>query len=189
MRIRSIPPITSTGGKVRNPSAPLAGLANISLGRYMSEMKKNQESEENDSSWNFDKHAKSDFNKKTKKTTIPFYENSMEKIQCVVDMIDGNKDCDFLLTLKFTGFSFVGDFDKISDNNYIIPILYNEKEFYLFLKTTGDIFEYEIVSDKNGKNRIFDNEIHIPKLLEMCTLYGMNVELKYELITVSYKKN
>ena len=64
-------------------------------------------------------------------------------------------------------------------------MIYNEKEYYLVLKTTGDIFEYEIVSDKKGSNRIFDNEIHIPKLLEMCKSYSMDVTLK-EVVTINY---
>ena len=43
MKIRTIPPITSTGSnrnRVLNSSARLAGLANKSIGRYMSDMKK-----------------------------------------------------------------------------------------------------------------------------------------------------
>ena len=97
--IRSnIPPITSTGNKVRNPNARLAGLANISLGRYKSNMKKSEE--ENESSFDITKFSKSDFNKQSKqmqKTTKTFIPD--EPIICIIDIVEPFNGNDFAIVL------------------------------------------------------------------------------------------
>ena len=67
MRIRSIPPVTSTGGNRGKTKVHLDGLAHMSMGRYMSEMAKKRDSEEADTSWDITKFSKSDFNRKSEK--------------------------------------------------------------------------------------------------------------------------
>jgi len=154
MRIRSIPPITSTGKNRSIIPATLPGLAHMSIGRYMSERTKNRKEEEYDS-WDITKHAKSEFNRKSKNgistSIIPIVER---KIDCRIELIDDyNEEGDFAVVLKFNEIEFLSDnftaySNKSNQSSYFIPLFYNNNnEYYLLLTTVGDIFEFEIVRD------------------------------------------
>ena len=194
MGVRSIPPITSTGSNRRKTSARFDGLAHMSIGRYMSEMAKNRKAEE-DESWNITKYSKSDFNRKSKKKIMtPIIYDTERKINCIIDMFDDyNEEGDFAITLQFSGFKFSSDtFNRVDNHNntrcYFIPIGFQEKEPYLYLTTIGDIFEYEVVSYKRYVDRLFSNEVYIPKLLQTYDSLSMNVVLKDNCVIVTYKK-
>ena len=172
---------------MRNPDARLAGLANISLGRYISEMKK--QSEEDDKSFDITKFSKSDFNKQTiQKKTTPFIPD--EPITCVVDIIEPFNGNDFAIVLRFNNVEFLSDtFNKIdAPNSYMIPVNCKGKSSYLFIKTTGDIFEYEIVYSEKAGVRLFYDESYVPKLLKEYNSLSMEVVLNDEIVIVTYKK-
>ena len=181
-KIRCIPPITSTGRpKVLNHSARLAGLANISIGRYMSERKIREEKDNSD--WDISKHSKSEFNKQ-KNTPIVSSVVPDQKMECVFDMFENEKD--FTIVLQFNGLNLLNDtFSKLDDTCYFIPIDYKERGSYLYLRTIGDIFEYEAIL---GTYRLLGDEAYIPKLLQIYDSKSMSIKLKNNCVTVTYKK-
>lgn len=182
-RIRSIPPITSTGSRVRNTSAPLSGLANISIGRYMSEMKKKNEKDDN---FDITKFSKSDFNKKTpsKSTSNIKYEKS-EPINCDKTII---KEKELKVTLEFSGFNFLQEKFKYLEatESFFIPVDYKE-DSYLTLTTNGDIIEFEIIYKEYNFNRSYRDEIYIPELVKIYKS-TMNVTLEDKKVIITYKK-
>jgi hypothetical protein len=116
------------------------------------------------------------------------------KINCIIDMFDDyNEEGDFAITLQFSGFEFSSDkFNRLDYHNntrcYFISIGFQEKVPYLYLTTIGDIFEYEIVSYKRHVDRLFSDEVYIPKLLQTYDSLSMNVVLKDNCVIVTYKK-
>ncbi len=158
MRLRSIPPVTSTGSNRRKTSAPLQGLAHISLGRYMSDMK-NRRKNEDDDAWDITRFARSEFNRKpNRKMTVPLVSDTMQEFNDRVALFDDyNEEGDFAIQLQFSGIEFLSDaFTSCSigsaRKSYFIPVHFinNKKESYLLLTTAGDIFEYEVVRDINN---------------------------------------
>jgi len=189
MKLRSIPPITSTGSN-RKTSARFDGLAHMSIGRYMSIKRK---SEEDDESWDITKYSKSDFNKKSiKKITTPIIYDTEQKIKSIIDMFyNYNDEGDFAIILEFSGFEFLSSkFNRIDGNNdtrsYFIPIYYKEKISRLYLTTTGDVFEYKI--NKTVDDRLYGDNIYIPKLLQEYDSLSMTATLKNNWVIVTYKK-
>lgn len=154
MRVRGIPPITSTGVNRRKSPARFDGLAHMSIGRYMSERARNIKEEEHDS-WNIEKFAKSAFNNKSeKKASKPAIYVAGPKINCSVSIIESYKESDIAITLKFNDIVFLGDSQPLNSTGiqgtaFFIPVSINKSLEVLFLKLTtiGDIFEYEIVRD------------------------------------------
>ncbi len=157
MRVRSIPPITSTGTNRRKSPAHLDGLAHMSIGRYMSEMAKNRKADDEEGeNWDIAKHTKNYFTQKTGKKAIkPTHYSAEKKIECVIKQYDSyNSEGDFAITLRFSEIEFLNEIHasntiKSSQKSYFIPLLSenNENGSFLLLTTTGDIFEYEIVRD------------------------------------------
>ena len=185
-KIRSIPPITSTGGrKVKNPSAPLSGLANISLGRYMSERKKLQE-KDNDDTWDITKYSKSDFNKKNKKNNTKPMIND-KPVSCTKTVLKENI---LTVTLEFENIKFLQtNFQFINaTKSYFIPIEYKKEDSYLTLSLSGDILEFNVIYNEFGTNRSFVDEIYIPELGQIYDTLSMNVVLNDNKIIVTYKK-
>ena len=195
MRPRSIPPITSTGINRKKTSARLEGLAHMSLGRYMSEMSKNNKADEDGETFDLSKYTRSDFNKKSgKKTaTTSRFDTRHEKIECIIDMLDDfNEEGDFAISLQFSGIEIApGKFNRIDNSNtcsYFTAVDYNGKAAFLILTTIGDIFEYEVVSNIKNMDRFFGEEAYIPKLLYAYDSFSMNVELKNSCVIITYKK-
>jgi hypothetical protein len=220
MRLRSIPPVTSTGSDRSKTTSPFRGLAHVSIGRYASDKVKRRKSEdEND--WDVSRFARSEFNRKSGgKIPAPVISDITRKINDSIAFVDDyNEKGDFAILLQLHGIALLGDtFTTCSTQstrqNYFIPVHYNNKEVesYLLLSTAGDIFEYEIVRDINncctgncfigkaGKkiskpgekefcsNRLFRNEVFIPKLLEKFNWRTMEVVIKEGSIVVTYKK-
>ena len=118
----NIPPVTSTGRKVRNPNARLAGLANISIGRYMSEMKV----------------------KKLQNINI-------EPISCKISVIKEDELIVTLEfnNVKFDRDDIKFIDEKLG---YFIPVTYAGKMSYLSIITVGDIIEFEITHINNSKS-------------------------------------
>ncbi len=186
--LRSIQPRTSTSNRVLNPNAKLSGLAHMSIGRYMSQ----QNREENH--WNVPTYETITPPKpKIQPKIIP------NKIECIIEKME-NYDCNdgYSISLDFKGICFKNNtFKKSSksDNSYYIEITYNNKDVYLFITTTSDIFEIEIVlSEKNiiqtrGVNQIFYDELYIPELLKFIESNEMTVILKNKNIYVTYNKS
>ncbi|MEI7500732.1 MAG: hypothetical protein WCK84_09830 [Bacteroidota bacterium] len=158
MKVRSIPPITSTGKTRRRSPALLNGLAHISLGRYMSEMSKIRKQEEEGDTWSVARYAKSEFNRKsTKKVPASGIYTSERKITCKTELIeDQNGSGDLVVCLQFDGIDFLAE--QVTNYSYtygttrccfLVPVTYinKAKEFYLLMTTIGDIFEYEVVRD------------------------------------------
>jgi hypothetical protein len=159
--------------KVRNPNARLAGLANISIGRYMSEMKKREEDED---SFDIKKFSKSDFNKKsteTKKSTI--YE--FEPIDCNKTVI---KEDDLSIILEFSGIKFSQSKFKFLEatNTFFITVDYKEKGSYLTLSTIEDIFEFNVFYREFDTDRIYRDELYIPELLNKYKDRTMNMKIE-----------
>jgi len=185
-RIRSIPPITSTGSKIKNHSAPLSGLANISIGRYMSEIKKKNE-DNDDQDFNIGKYSKSEFNKKTpEKHQSPCKDIEIKPIICDKSIL---KDKELKIVLEFSGFNFLQNSFKYLETtkSFFIPIEYKE-DSYLTLTTSGDIFEYEINYKECNFNRYHRDEIYIPELLTIYDSSTMYATLKDNKIIISYRK-
>ncbi len=158
MKVRGIPPLTSTGRNRRATPAPLNGLAHMSLGRYMSEMARHQRKEEAAESWSVPKYSRPDVNRKhLKQKTVPVIYSIDHKITCIVKMHnDYNEEGDFAISLHFHGIKFASEivstcFDEARHRCFLIPVYYSDKakESSLFLTTIGDIFEFEIVLDIN----------------------------------------
>lgn len=184
-KIRSIPPITSTGSRVKNHSAPLSGLANISIGRYMSEMKKRNE--DNDQDFNIGKYSKSEFNKKTpEKSQSPCKDLEIKPIVCDKTIL---KDKELKIILEFSGFNFLQSSFRYLETtkSFFIPIEYKD-DSYLTLTTNGDIFEYEINYKECNFNRYHRDEIYIPELLTIYDSSTMNTTIKDKNIIITYKK-
>jgi hypothetical protein len=72
---------------------------------------------------------------------------------------------------------------------YYAPLKHKGKDAYLFLSTIGDIVESEIVHQRKGVNRLFDNEVYIPELAEIYDPFSMKVMLTDNFITLRYKRN
>jgi hypothetical protein len=180
-KITIIPPITSTGrnrNKLINPLASLAGLANISIGRFMSERKKENKSE---NFFDVSKFSKADFNKKNidvnvnKSTTTPVIFKIIESSASVT--ID---DKFIVVKIEFAGIKFSGStFDKISNTAII------NNDVILSINTIGDIIDYSISIDNK---KIYINEIYIPKLLNEYDPSTMNVKIKNNSVIIKYKK-
>ena len=156
MKVRSIPPITSTGKNRRKTPALLQGLAHVSVGRYMFEMARSRKNEEGNEAWSVAKYARSEFNHKPeKKAKAPVHDDFEHRITCQAEMFeDYNADGDFAISLQFKGIEFSGTVvstyaDQHPRRCFMIPVSCKniEKESYLLLTTIGDIFEYEVVRD------------------------------------------
>ena len=174
---RSIPPITSTARTVKNPNARLAGLANMSLGRYMSE-RKHENDEEND--FDITKYSKSEFNKKSE-IKKEIYHISPKIISHNIDIYDENDK--FTIILEFIGFNYLSsEFIKINDNefNYHIPINFNENKTNLNLILTENTLEYKI-------DNIIE-KIEIPNFLNKIKLLTITIIQNNSLITINYEK-
>lgn len=165
-----IPPITSTGRKVRNPNARLAGLSNISIGRYISEMKKQNDTESEDS-FDFTKFTKSSFNKKSNKNIKSF---TSEPICCLIKITEEDN---LIIKLDFSELKII----DISDQNNILT----DKGILQF-KTFGDIFEYEVIQ-KSGST-IFRDEAYIPTLLTVYDDSTMKISIKDNSVTCIYDR-
>jgi hypothetical protein len=220
MRLRSIPPVTSTGNNRSKTPAPFRGLAQVSIGRYVSDRAKRMKNAD-ENSWDVSRFARSEFNRKSGgKLPAPVISDTIRKINDSITLVDDyNEKGDFAILLQLHGITLLGDtFTTCSTEStrqiYFIPVLYNNKavESYLLLSTAGDIFEYEIVRDINncctgscfignpGKkiskpgdkefcsNRLFRNEVFIPKLLETFNWRTMEVVIKDGCMIVTYKK-
>ena len=156
MRPRCIPPVTSTGKNRKRKPVLLHGLAHMSIGRYMSEMANDIKKENDIESWNLTKHAKSDFNRKSKnRPATPIVYINEQKISCNLIMTDDyNGEGDFAISLQFDGIelftnTIADHFTESRMSSYLIPVSYQRgnKGSHLLLTTVGDIFEYEIVRD------------------------------------------
>ena len=156
MKVRSIPPITSTGCNRRKPPSLLNGLAHISLGRYMSEMSRKRKNDDENDSWSTSKFSDSEFNRKAKnKIATPASPGFEKNIICSAEILkDYNNDGDFAISLRFQGIEFSGDAVASYENeraqrSFLIPVRYisGEIKSCLILTTFGDIFEYEVVRD------------------------------------------
>ncbi len=157
MRVRSIPPITSTGTNRRKSPARLDGLAHMSIGRYMSEMAKNRKADDEEGeNWNIAKHTKNYFTPKPEKKIVkPVRFSTEQKTECVIKQHENyNSKGDFAITLLFSEIEFQNEIHasntiKSAQRSYFIPLYSenNENGFFLLLTTTGDIFECEIVRD------------------------------------------
>ena len=185
-KIRSIPPITSTANKVRNPNARLAGLANISIGRYMSEMKKQEDKDSNDE-FDISKFSKSDFNKKTTvktETKNPIYE--FEPVDCNKTII---KEDDLTIILEFSGIKFSHNKFKFLEttNTFFITVDYTEKGSYLTITIIEDIFEFSVFYKEFGTNRVYRDELYIPELLNKYKEKSMNMKIEDNKIIIEYR--
>ena len=118
--------------RVLNPNAPLAGLANISLGRYMSEAKRN--SDVDNDFFDFSRFIKSDFNKSSKKESSSMVYMPEDNIKCHVDIFDDE------VILDFSGFVFLGT--EFKDG--AIAISYRDKASILYINMTGEYVEYKV---------------------------------------------
>ena len=221
MNIRSIPPITSTGNNRRKTLAPLNGLAHMSLGRYLSEMNRIRQNDDDNESWSVRKFAKPQFNRKTHSTpTAKVLPGAVPKIYCKTARIERyNKAGDFALSLQFDGLEFLSDEvtvypDAGLQNCFLVPVScgVNLHESCLLLTTIGDIFEYEVLRDKDHccigecfmgfakktpsnpvqkefcPNRLFRDEAYFPELLTNYDPSSMQVFVKNNQLTVTYKK-
>ena len=178
MRKSSIPTITSTGrNRVRNPSAPLSGLANISIGRYMSEIKKRNESEDKDS-FDFSKFAKADYNQKSQNKPMSPIINDIDMIESAVTITENGK---ITVIIQFTGVEFSGStiFDKINNTAT------TNSNMILHLSTTGDILDYSIT---RGDKNLYINELFIPKLMNKYNPLNMDVIFTDNSVIVTYNK-
>ena len=106
---------------------------------------------------------------------------------------DYNEEGDFAISLNFNGLKFPGDkFRKIVQPDrypgYFIPVNYSGREVYLFITSVGDIFEYEVVNCKSCVERLFSNEIFVPKLLGTYDSQSMNVVLRNDCVIVTFKR-
>lgn len=189
MRVPGIPPITSTGSNRSKTLARLDGLAHMSLGRYMSIKRKEEEECE---SWNITKHVKSDFNKKSEKRKPAPVKYKTEQIKSIIDVFHNyNDEGDLAIILEFSGFEFLSStFNRINNKDetlcYAIPISIKGKKTRLILKTTRDIFEYKI--NKTADDDLNGDDIHIPELLQDYDSLSMTAALKNNWVIVTYKK-
>jgi len=177
----NIPPVTSTGRKVRNPNARLAGLANMSIGRYMSEMKKEQDDES--PSFDINKFSKSEFNKKTQVKKLQNI--NIEPISCKIDVI---KEDVLIVTLEFNNVELDREDIKFIDEKlgYFIPVTYAGKISYLSIITVGNIIEFEITYINNSKS--FRDEIYVPELLKKYNSSTMKVTIENNYVKIIYEQ-
>ena len=189
MRVRSIPPITSTGSNRRKEPARLDGLAHMSIGRYMSAKRK---SEEDNDSWDISKYSKSDFNNRTRRNPAKPSVNKPEEIKSVTDILHNyNEEGDLAIIIEFNGFEFLSStFDKTALNpdtfHYYIPVNFNKKMSSLYLASTGGYFEYKI--NKAADDCLFGDRIYIPELMQEYDSLSMTPTLKNNWVIVTYKK-
>lgn len=186
--LRSIPPMRAIGSIVRNPNAKLSGLANISLGRYMSQNKR----EENN--WQVPEYNTNKVN--AVKTSKP--KEFKSTIECHNERMNNyNEQGDYGIFLHFKGLEFSNDtFSKSvkSDDSYYIKVNYENKPGHLFITTTYDIFEFEVVlTPANGIpvrsiNQLFYDELYIPELSDTFNASTMKAELRNNTVIISYNK-
>jgi hypothetical protein len=171
----------STGGnRVKNPSAPLAGLANISIGKY-----KSQQHKEGEDSFDMKKFSKSDFNKPLKnepKETI----YKFEPIRCNKTVL---KDDDLSIILEFSGINFSQSNFKFLEttNTFFTTVDYKDKGSYLTLTITEDIFEFSIFYKEFGTDREYRDELYIPELLTLYKDKVINMRIDGNKIIIEYK--
>lgn len=152
----------------------------MSIGRYMSEMKKQNEEDEK-SSFDIAKFSRSEFNKtNNKKTTTPIFKR--EEIYCEKIV---TKEEELTITIKFNNVEFLNNsFEYLeATKSYFMHV---NNSSYLTLITIGDILECEIIF-YNGYNNFID-EIYIPELLKTYDPLTKNVTLKEDIIIVTYQK-
>ena len=119
------------------------------------------------------------------------------QIHCKMDVIkDISGEGDLKVTLQFKGIdlkshTFTKSKRDYGNNSsvYYAPLKHKGKDAYLFLSTIGDIVESEIVHQRKGVNRLFDNEVYIPELAEIYDPFSMKVMLADNFITLRYKRN
>ena len=163
-----------------NTDTILSGLANISIGRYMSQMRKDEDT--------FDKKFNKDYNKKNDiKTKQYSYMVDKEPLNCTTSVTKENQ---LVINLNFTGIKYLmPSFNFIeSTSSYFITVDYKEPGSYLTLTTYGDIFEYIIIYKELGFSSSYRDEIYIPELLKIYDPLTMKAILKDNKIIVTYEK-
>jgi hypothetical protein len=156
MKVRSIPPITSTGRNTRKTAILHPGLANMSLGRYMSEMARIRKNEDGGEAWGVANFVKSEFNRRPEKKPVqppPFF--SRQNISAKVTLSEHSSEADdYTISLMFAGLVLAGGQvspyqGELGKPAFMIPVSpgIRDKESYLLLTTIGDIFDYEVVRD------------------------------------------
>jgi len=194
-RLRSIPPITSTGGK-RNPNARFPGLAQISLGRYLTERR--------DGIGSFGNSEP--LTSSEKRYTVYKPKKQMKKAQYQPPIEYDLEKMEYgeylLLILTFIGqLSFTGNFTR-SGKDYkevygqYAPVYYTSvqygsegKEGFLILSTIGDVLESEVVPQKKGINRLFYDEKIIPELNGSYNPLSMVARVNNGIVTLNYSRN
>lgn len=197
-RIRSIPPITSTGRQRREQPARLEGLANMSLGRWISEKRGSfggRAGEQARDSWDPSKHL---YKRPERRKPLPGpvrYEPRAEYLMDIVRGYDTKGNLGVLL--QFRGLRFLEGTFTQSRKSYgedarvfYTRVEYSGREAFLILSTMGDILELEVVPQRKGIGRLFDDEVfiptHIPKFLERYDPSSMEVVLRNGLIVIDY---